>query len=160
MCYNNLRCRFPVQNNFHRGIAQLVEQWSPKPRVPSSILGAPATTKRKGLTVFLPFRPFCFPGKYSAKKRRKARPCVLLRFWYFISILSCFRLYQNQFCITGPKRNDCAPYRIGRRIAPARSIQFLNPCAGNPSQIQETMPHRAVQIQCRNYAGLSWFHCT
>ena len=29
----------------HRGIAQLVEHWSPKPSVPSSILGAPAKEK-------------------------------------------------------------------------------------------------------------------
>ena len=31
----------------HRGIAQLVEHWSPKPSVPSSILGAPAITKNR-----------------------------------------------------------------------------------------------------------------
>ena len=42
MCYNNLRCRFPVQNNFHRGIAQLVEQRSPKPRAEGSSPSAPA----------------------------------------------------------------------------------------------------------------------
>ena len=34
MCYNDIVA--------DRGIAQLVEQRSPKPRVPSSILGAPA----------------------------------------------------------------------------------------------------------------------
>ena len=31
----------------HRGIAQLVEQWSPKPRAVSSILTAPAKKKRQ-----------------------------------------------------------------------------------------------------------------
>ena len=36
---------FLCKTNYSRGIAQLVEQWSPKPRVPSSILGAPAKLK-------------------------------------------------------------------------------------------------------------------
>ena len=52
MCYNNLRCRFPVQNNFHRGIAQLVEQWSPKPRAEGSNPSAPANFSYRRMSVY------------------------------------------------------------------------------------------------------------
>ena len=44
-----------VCDNLYRGIAQLVEQWSPKPRVQSSSLCAPARWKSCKLSVYRTF---------------------------------------------------------------------------------------------------------
>lgn len=57
MCYNMTR---------HRGIAQLVEQWSPKPRVLSSSLSAPASLKTPFFTEFFVFNCFETESELSA----------------------------------------------------------------------------------------------
>ena len=53
----------------YRGIAQLVEQWSPKPRAVGSIPTAPVVVRKSEKTIsFLAFSCFIHDNKMSAER--------------------------------------------------------------------------------------------
>ena len=63
---------------YHRGVAQLVERRSPKPRVACSSRVTPATTRK---AVLAKEAAFCF-GEYTDQKTKPQVDCELAKTWY------------------------------------------------------------------------------